>query len=138
MEEEGEIELLKGEIYRIKKSYFFLWDIDAVLKDDEFQGSYKTAVMAVLNDKRLNLNRLGFGLEWGTEDRKDKEKVFKALTQLKQGTLPKKDQPAAFDKLKSLTGNKPKKQEIVKKIPNKDAFEKLKGLKNKKIVTKRK
>ena len=76
--------------------------------------------------------------EKGEKGLQDKEKVFKALTQLKQGTLPKKDQPAAFDKLKSLTGNKPKKQEIVKKIPNKDAFEKLKGLKNKKIVTKRK
>ncbi|MBI2119986.1 MAG: hypothetical protein HYT97_10245, partial [Elusimicrobia bacterium] len=67
---ENEIERLKRDIYGITYGHFHVWGLGAAMTQKSapyFHGSYMNALMAVFPD--LNLNPLGFQLDWSSEDR---------------------------------------------------------------------
>ena len=65
-----EIEALKRDIYRISQGYIRLWGLSTALDrttSPEFEGSYIKLMLTVFKD--LNLDPLGFQLDWKTEAR---------------------------------------------------------------------
>ncbi|MBI2119991.1 MAG: hypothetical protein HYT97_10275 [Elusimicrobia bacterium] len=65
-----ELNDLRNEIYRITSGHFQVWGLGGVMNqkaDPYFHGSHIVALMAVFPD--LNLNPLGFQLDWSNEER---------------------------------------------------------------------
>ncbi|MBI2119983.1 MAG: hypothetical protein HYT97_10230, partial [Elusimicrobia bacterium] len=66
----NEIERLKRDIYRITQGHFQVWGLGSAMNQKSvpyFHGSYIVALMAVFPD--LNLNPLGFQLDWSSEEK---------------------------------------------------------------------
>src|SRR3989338_4500670 len=62
---------LRNEIYKITSSHFKVWGLGMAIDDRKapyFHGSYIVALMAVFPDLNLNLNPLGFELDWSSEE----------------------------------------------------------------------
>ncbi|MBI2118550.1 MAG: hypothetical protein HYT97_02865, partial [Elusimicrobia bacterium] len=69
-EREQEEESLREELYRITLGHFQIWGLSGAMNRKVapyFHGSYMDALMAVFPD--LNLNPLGFQLDWSNEER---------------------------------------------------------------------
>ena len=69
-ERKQEYEALRNEIYRITQGHFNVWGLSVAMNKKlapYFHGSYMNALMAVFPD--LNLNPLGFQLDWSSEER---------------------------------------------------------------------
>ncbi|MBI2119985.1 MAG: hypothetical protein HYT97_10240 [Elusimicrobia bacterium] len=67
---ESDIQKLRNAIYGIKQDHFDSWGLGAAMIQKlapYFHGSYIVALMAVFPD--LNLNPLGFQLDWSSEER---------------------------------------------------------------------
>ncbi|MBI2119982.1 MAG: hypothetical protein HYT97_10225, partial [Elusimicrobia bacterium] len=67
---EGATHDLRNKIYGIKQGNFQIWGLSVAMdvrKFPYFHGSYMNALMAVFPD--LNLNPLGFQLDWSSEER---------------------------------------------------------------------
>ncbi|MBI2119981.1 MAG: hypothetical protein HYT97_10220, partial [Elusimicrobia bacterium] len=67
---DGEIHELINEIYGITSSHFQVWGLGRAMNQElapYFHGTYMNALMAVFPD--LNLNPLGFRLDWSGEER---------------------------------------------------------------------
>ena len=86
-----EIERLKRDIYGISSGHFQVWSLGAAMNREKvpyFQGSYIVALMMVFPD--LNLNRLGFRLDWSSKE-KGIESVRYVLTQVKPDLIQRYD-----------------------------------------------
>src|SRR3989338_3156009 len=85
---EQEEESLRNEIYRITSGHFKVWGLSGAMDDRKvpcFHGSYMNALIAVFPD--LNLNPLGFQLDWSNEGRaieSVKYVLSKEVTQIMQ------------------------------------------------------
>src|SRR3989338_2975235 len=69
-EKEREAESLRNEVYRITFGHLAIWGLGGAMQRQSvpyFHGSYIVALMAVFPD--LNLNSLGFQLDWSSEER---------------------------------------------------------------------
>src|SRR3990167_6352136 len=69
-EREQKVELLRKEIYRITSGHFKAWGLSRAMTQSAapyFYGSYIAALIAVFPD--LNLNPLGFQLDWTSEEK---------------------------------------------------------------------
>ncbi|MBI2119908.1 MAG: hypothetical protein HYT97_09845, partial [Elusimicrobia bacterium] len=65
-----ELNDLRNEIYRITQGHFNIWGLNGAMNQKVapyFHGSYIVALIALFPD--LNLNPLGFQLDWSSEDR---------------------------------------------------------------------
>src|SRR3989338_7460652 len=63
---EDEKEALRNELYRISAGHFAAWGIISAMKQNYFNNSHIDALMTVFPD--LELNRLGFQLDWSSQD----------------------------------------------------------------------
>src|SRR3990167_4805716 len=69
-EREQKVESLRKEIYRITSGHFKAWGLGTAMNQESaryFHGSHVNALMAVFPD--LNLNPLGFQLDWTSEEK---------------------------------------------------------------------
>ncbi|MBI2119273.1 MAG: hypothetical protein HYT97_06575, partial [Elusimicrobia bacterium] len=91
---------LRNDVYKITQAHFKVWGLSSAVdreKSPYFNGSYIVALMAVFSN--LNLNRLGFELDWSS-----KEKAIESVRYVLSHVMP--DLIEQYDHLSNINPHK--------------------------------